>query len=52
LLIEEYEEFGLNNLSINRAKQLIDEGHTDVIPKYCQVLLQSSEFTKAKEYIG
>lgn len=51
-LIEEYEEFGLSNLSINRAKLLIDEGHTDVIPKYCQVLLQSSEFAKAKEYIS
>ena len=51
-LVDEYEMFGLQRLAVNRAKLLVDEGNTDVISRYCSVLLQSSKYSSAEEYIG
>lgn len=51
-LIEEYENNGLSTMTINRAKQLVDEGNTEVISRYCSLLLQSSQFLKAEDYLG
>lgn len=51
-LATEYDIFRKRNLALNRTKLLIDEGHLDVIPRYCSLLLKDGDLERAEEFVG